>query len=227
MNYKVLIFDADGTLFDFEQAEQQAFKQMLEERDIPFTDSLFQSYLQANKQVWNELEQGHITQEELKYKRFLGFLTLSKLEGQAKDMAISYMQYLSHASILYPNALELIKNLSKDYRVTILTNGLKEVQDRRIRKSILAPYIEDVVISDEIGIAKPDKAIIEHALKNIGHEDKASVMIIGDSLTSDIQGGINASITTVWLNVKKEKRTKNIQPDYEIHTLEELYEILN
>jgi len=226
MNYKVLIFDADGTLFDFVAAEEQAFKRMLNEMDLSFQEELFETYLQANKAVWQELEKGLITQEELKYKRFLGFKKLAAIEKDAKDMAISYMNHLADASILYPEALELIQELAKDYTITILTNGLREVQDKRIRQSVLRPYLSDVVISDEEGIAKPDPRIIDLALDRVNHVDKSSVMIIGDSLTSDIQGGLNASITTVWFNKEQAINTSKVKPDYEISTLEELKNIL-
>jgi len=226
MNYKVLIFDADGTLFDFVAAEEQAFKQMLADIHIEFTEQLFNQYLKANQSVWQELEQGLITQEELKYKRFLGFNELAAINKDAKEMAISYMNHLSNASILYPEALKLIQELSQDYTITILTNGLREVQDKRIRRSILSPYLRDVVISDEEGIAKPDPRIIDLALKRINHQKKSDVMIIGDSLTSDIQGGQNASITTVWFNKEQSINTSKIRPDYEIARLEDLKKIL-
>lgn len=226
MKYKILIFDADGTLFDFTAAEEQAFKEMLKEMDLTFHKKLFETYLQANKEVWLELEKGLITQEELKYKRFLGFKELSAIKKDAKEMAISYMNHLADASILYPKAKEFIQELAKDYTITILTNGLREVQDKRIRQSILSPYLTDVVISDEEGIAKPDPRIIDLALARINHQEKSDVMIIGDSLTSDIQGGQNASITTVWLNKENIVNTTKITPDYEISTLEELKNIL-
>ncbi len=226
MNYKVLIFDADGTLFDFEQAEQQAFYAMLKDFDILPSNDLFESYLIENKKAWSDLEQGNITQEELKTRRFLGFIRVASLEGNAKAYAASYMHHLSEQSILYPDALNIIEKLSKDYTLTILTNGLREVQHQRIRYSALRPYIKDVVISDELGIAKPNPKIIEYALKNINHLEKENVMIIGDSLTSDIQGGLNASITTVWYNPNRIINKTTIKPTHEIHSLDELFMLL-
>lgn len=226
MRFQVLIFDADGTLFDFEQAESEALAAMLQEFNIAPSSSLFTDYFAENKKAWAKLEQGIITQDELKIKRFEGFIHTANLKQNANALAQSYMKHLANQSILFPKALSVIKQLSSTYVVTILTNGLKEVQHKRIRQSILAPYVKDVVISDELGITKPNPKIIEHALQNIHHSTIDDVMIIGDSLTSDIQAGINASITTVWYNPKQKPNHTSIKPDYEIVKLDDLFAIL-
>jgi putative hydrolase of the HAD superfamily len=136
------------------------------------------------------------------------------------------MKHLANASFLFDESIELIESLHKDFKLTIVTNGLTDVQSKRIRKSVIAKYFEDIVISEEIKVAKPDPRIFEHALKNIKHTDKSKVLMVGDSLTSDIQGGINFGVDTCWYNPRKLENKTEIKPTYEISSLVELKDIL-
>jgi putative hydrolase of the HAD superfamily len=223
MAYKIILLDADGTLFDFEKAEIIAFKNMLTDFGVSYSEWLFSIYLRENKQVWQELEKGIISQEKLKTERFKRFLETSKITGDEKQYAASYMAHLANASILFDDALDVVKKLSENHTLIIVTNGLKEVQHKRIRESILKPYIKKVIISDEFGKAKPDPSIIYHALEGESYDDlKQDVVIIGDSLTSDIKGGINAGISTVWYNPNHLKNKSDIIPDFEISNFNEL-----
>lgn len=115
----------------------------------------------------------------------------------------------------------------KDYRLAIVTNGLKDVQNNRIRKSTIAKYFEDIVISEEVELSKPDPKIFELSLNNIKHTDKNKVLIVGDSLTSDIQGGINFGVDTCWFNPNKVSNETGIKPTYEISNLMKLKDILD
>lgn len=222
MSYDILLLDADGTLFDFEAAELYAFKEMLNEHQIEYSQSLFDTYETINEKIWQELEKGLISQEDLKVMRFSRFIEAADLNGQDTDFAKSFMSHLADASILFDDAFDVVKSLFKHKTLFIITNGLKEVQQKRIRQSHLAPFVKEVVISDEIGITKPDPRIITQTLKKHHITDKANVAIVGDSLTSDIQGGINASITTIWYNPSKKSNHTAIKPDYEITDLNEL-----
>ncbi len=138
----------------------------------------------------------------------------------------SYMKHLSHASFLYDDSINLIESLHKNYRLSIVTNGLKDVQNNRIRKSIIAKYFEEVVISEEVQVSKPNPKIFEHALNNMNYTDKRKVLMVGDSLSSDIQGGINFGIDTCWFNSNKILNKTDTQPTYEIFNLMELKDIL-
>jgi putative hydrolase of the HAD superfamily len=142
------------------------------------------------------------------------------------EFAKSYMQNLSNCSFLFDGSLELIENLSKNYKLLIITNGLTAVQENRIRKSIISKHFEDVVISEEISISKPNPKIFEHALENIHHTNKNTVLMVGDSLTSDIQGGINFGIDTCWYNPNKLENNSNITPKHEISNFEALNHLL-
>ena len=137
-----------------------------------------------------------------------------------------YIKHLSGASFLYADSLEMIESLYPECRLSIITNGLMEVQENRIRTSAIAKYFEEVVISEEVKISKPDPRIFEHALSQLRHTDKSKVLMVGDSLTSDIQGGINAGIDTCWFNPNRTVNKTGIKPTYEISNWRGLKNIL-
>jgi putative hydrolase of the HAD superfamily len=227
MKYEIIIFDADETLFDFKKSESEAFKNTMLEFDIEYDENHhFKIYQGINTAIWKEFEDGIITQEKLKIERFKRLSDRLNAGFDEVAFAKSYMKHLSHASFLYDDSIVLVKSLHKDYRLTIVTNGLKDVQDGRIRKSVIAKYFEDIVVSEEVNISKPDPKIFEHALTNINHADKSKVLIVGDSLTSDIQGGINFGVDTCWFNPNKIVNRTSIKPTYEISNLMELKEII-
>jgi len=223
MKYEVIIFDADETLFDFKKSEREAIKNSMIEFNIDYDEKYhLEIYSKINSEIWKEFEKGLITQNKLKVERFKRLSIKLNIKFDEITFAKSYMKHLSNASFLYDDSLSLIKDLSKDYKLIIITNGLTDVQDRRIRKSIIATYFDDIVISEEVNIAKPDPKIFSLALNNINYTDKDKVLIVGDSLTSDIKGGINFGIDTCWYNPTKIINNTKIHPTYEIFNLTDL-----
>lgn len=214
-------------MFDFKRSEKKAFESTLIDFGIKYKEDYhFKAYKEINKAIWRELENGLITQKKLKIERFRRLSTSLDIKFDEVDFANVFMKHLSQASFLYEGSIELVKNLTKDYRLTIITNGLSIVQDNRIKKSIVAGYFEDIVVSEEIGISKPNPQIFQHALNNINYTDKNKVLIVGDSLTSDIQGGINFGIDTCWFNPTMKLNTLGINPTYTISNFMELKNIL-
>jgi putative hydrolase of the HAD superfamily len=227
MKYEIIIFDADETLFDFRKSEKDAFKNTMLEFDVEYDENHhLKIYEEINTAIWKEFEEGLITQKKLKTERFKRFSDRLEAGFDENELAKSYIKHLANASFLFDDSMELVKSLHKDYRLTIVTNGLKDVQDHRIRRSVIGEYFEDVVISEEVEVSKPDPKIFELALNNIKHTDKSKVLIVGDSLTSDIQGGINFGVDTCWYNPKKVENKTGIKPTYEISNLMELKRIL-
>lgn len=227
MKYEIIIFDADETLFDFKKSERDAFKNTMLEFDIEYDENHhLKLYQGINTAIWKEFEEGLITQDKLKVERFKRLSDTLNAGFDENKFAKSYMKHLANASFLYEDSMKLAESLHKDYRLTIVTNGLKDVQDNRIRKSIIAKYFEDIVVSEEVKVAKPDPKIFEHTLNNIKHTDKSKVLIVGDSLTSDIQGGINFGVDTCWYNPNKIENKTAVKPTYEISSLMELKVIL-
>lgn len=220
MKYDIIIFDADETLFDFKKSERDAFKNTMLEFNINYNENYhLKIYKDINTAIWKELEDGLITQKKLKVERFKRLSDALNAGFDEVEFSKSYMKHLSYASFLYDDSLALIESLSKDYRLSIITNGLKDVQNNRIRKSIIGKYFEDIVISEEVEVSKPDPKIFEHALNNLNYTNKNKVLMVGDSLTSDIQGGINFGIDTCWFNPNKIVNGTEINPTYEISNL--------
>ena len=227
MKYEVILFDADETLFDFKKSERESFKNAMLEFGISYDEAYhLPIYQEINTAIWQEFEQGLITQKALKIERFKRLSHHLDINFDENLFAESYMRSLADASFLYDGSIEFIKHLHRNYRLSIITNGLTSVQETRIKKSVIAQYFEDIVISEEIGVAKPNPEIFEHALKNINHIDKSKVLMVGDSLTSDIQGGINFGIDTCWYNPDKLINQTQIKPIYEISTFNELKDLL-
>lgn len=228
MKYEIIIFDADETLFDFRKSERAAFENTMLEFDIEYDEEHhLKIYQGINAAIWKEFEQGLITQEKLKIERFKRLSEHLDAGFDELAFAKAYMKHLSNASFLFEESLDLVESLHKNFRLTIITNGLRDVQNNRIKKSLIGKYFEDIVISEEVQVSKPDPRIFELALNNIMHTDKSKVLIVGDSLTSDIQGGINFGIDTCWFNPSKVENNTGIKPTYEISSLMELKNILN
>ena len=223
MKYDVIIFDADETLFDFKKSEREAFKNAMLDHGIDYDEAYhLKIYQTINTAIWKEFEEGLITQAKLKVDRFKRLADHLKITFDAEAFSKCYMGHLADASFLYEGSLELVKNLSKTCKLSIVTNGLTDVQTKRIRHSMIAPYFKDIVISEEVKVSKPNPAIFEHALNHLNHNDKRTVLMVGDSLTSDIQGGINFGIDTCWYNPNQISNYTAIKPTYEAKNFEEL-----
>lgn len=227
MKYEIIIFDADDTLFDFRKSERDAFKNTMVEFNIEYDENYhLKIYSDINTAIWKEFEDGFITQNELKVERFKRLSDKLNIDFNEVEFAKSYIKHLSFASFLYNDSMSLIESLHKNYRLSIITNGLTEVQDNRIRKSAIAKYFENIVISEEVQVSKPDSKIFELTLNNMKYTDKSKVLMVGDSLTSDMQGGINFGIDTCWFNPDKITNKTVIKPNYEISNLMNLKDIL-
>ncbi len=228
MKYELILFDADETLFDFRKSEKYAFENSMREFNLSYNEDYhLKIYSDINAKVWKEFEEGSISQEMLKIERFKRLSNKLGIYFNEVDFARAYMNHLSDASFLYNESVQLIEDISKNHRLAIITNGLKEVQNKRVGKSIISNYFETIAISEELQVAKPDPKIFEITLSSINYTDKSKVLMVGDSLTSDIQGGINFGIDTCWYNPNKSTNKSKITPTYEINCLMDLKSILD
>ena len=227
MKYNILLFDADETLFDFKLSEKVAFSKTMHDFNIAYDEKYHHPiYDQINSAIWKEFEMGKITQEVLKIERFRRLSETLNLNFNPSDFAKKFMGHLSEASYIYPDAQRLLQHLSTNFKLGIITNGLYEVQKKRIGKSDISKYFEVIIISEKVGLAKPDQAIFKLTLEEMQANDTKKVLMIGDSLTSDIQGGINAGIDTCWFNSLKKTNKSAIVPTHEIHSLMDLLTVL-
>ncbi len=200
MRYDVILFDADGTLFDFHRSEYEAIKETFESFGIKADDELIADYSRINDSLWKMLERGEIEKSVLLYRRFELVCEKYSFDADAKLMAKAYMEALSHKAYLIDGAEALCRDLFGKVRMYIVTNGVDFIQKRRYAKSGIGQYFECAFISGEIGYEKPSVEYFEHVAKNIANFDKSRALIVGDSLTSDIKGGIGYGIDTCWYN---------------------------
>ena len=224
--YQWLIFDADNTLFDFNHAQEEAFYQLLRAEELSSENGLYDLYREINHRAWQELETGKLSAEEIKYIRFERlFQKIGHNKGDAHLAGSRYLRYLSACSTLLDGAEQLIRSLAVDYLMLLITNGLKEVQRPRFGRSPLLPFFEDIIISGEVGYAKPDPQIFDHAFKG-RPVDKTQILMIGDSLSSDIAGGQTWGIDTCWFNPGQTENRTDIIPTYEVTSFRVLQNLL-
>lgn len=227
MKYEVILFDADETLFDFHRSEKYAFEKTMRAFDFPYEESLhLKVYHDVNIAIWKEFEEGRITQQVLKVERFRRLAERLQAAFVPEEFSKSYEKHLGDACFLLDGSAELVERLHAKYRLAIVTNGLKSVQEKRISKSPIARFFDTIVISEAAGVSKPDPRIFELVLCNLGHSDKRTVLMVGDSLTSDIAGGLNYGINTCWYNPGRLEAGNGIKPTYEITTLKALRKVL-
>ena len=223
---KNVLFDLDDTLLDFHRAEAEAIRHTLREIGIDATDETVGLYSRINRSCWAKLETGEYTRDQVLHNRFDFLFEALGVEGDAHATQKLYEYRLSLGAYYVDGAEELLNALYGKYRLYLATNGIVNVQSRRIKDSGIGKYFEDIFVSERIGYNKPDKRFFDAAFSRIdGFKHEESVMV-GDLLTSDIRGGINAGIKTVYFNPKGKENDTDIHPDYEIHSLAELAGLL-
>ncbi|MEM7333303.1 MAG: YjjG family noncanonical pyrimidine nucleotidase [Chloroflexota bacterium] len=224
--YQWLLFDADNTLFDFSLAEEKAFQATFAAQNLPFSDKTFQQYKQINKIVWEQFEQGLLTPDEVKVTRFERLFEALHIEQDSKRFSTAYTDQLSLRDDLLDGVEALLATLAPTYKMGLITNGLKKVQRSRLARSSIQSYFDPVIISEEVGSKKPETKIFDVAFTAMGNPAKASVLIIGDSLSSDILGGINYGIDTCWYNPSRKPNSDRLPLTYEIQSLDQLPQLL-
>jgi len=224
IKYKYILIDLDDTLLDFKKAEQFAFKQLLKFNDLDDFELYFNLYQKINLKLWSDFEKGLITKEKLAVQRFaLTFSKHSKLNYQM--MNEQFMMFISTASFPIDGSYELLKYLRKKYKVYVVSNGIKNLQILRLNHSRMMDLIDGYVFSEETSAPKPHLAYFDFLFKkyklNFNYKD---FIIIGDSLSSDIQGALNLGIDSIWFNPKLEKIDS--KSTYTVSKLEEIIKIL-
>ncbi|MGT2932831.1 YjjG family noncanonical pyrimidine nucleotidase [Streptococcus catagoni] len=227
MSYHFLLFDLDHTLMDFDQAEEVALTELLKECQIRDIQAYKDYYKPMNQAMWKDLELKRISKTELVNTRFA---RLFDYFGQSVDgiyLAERYQEHLKSQGQTYPGASALLKKLSEaGFEIYAATNGITKIQNGRLQASDIKSYFKKVFISEQAASQKPDQAFYQWIGQQIAHFDKAKTLMIGDSLTADIQGGNRAHIDTVWYNPKRVKNLSQANPTYEVSSFEELQELL-
>ncbi len=225
---KVLLWDIDGTILDFLKAEYEAIKSCFHVFGLgECTNEMIQKYSLINKKYWEKLERNELTKQEVLHGRFREFF---ESEGISTDCVEAfnkeYQIRLGDTICFRDDSYELLKNLKGKVKQYAVTNGTKVAQDRKLAKSGLIDIFDGVFISEEVGVEKPGIGFFQYVFSQIGEYPPNEMMIIGDSLTSDMQGGNNAGIVCCWYNPKNQINNKDLRIDYEIDNLQQILDII-
>ena len=221
-----LFLDLDDTILDFHKAERIAISKTIRDFGVEPTEEILAMYHTINKWHWEQLELGKLTRAEVLVKRFGVLFEKLGVAVDAEKCAKVYEGNLSQGHYFLPGAEEAVKALHKKYRLFLASNGTASVQKGRMTSANLYRFFETVFVSQEIGHNKPSKAYFDAAFARIPDFDPEKCIMVGDSLTSDILGGINAGIKTVWINPGHAPGRPDIVPDYEIESLSQLEDLL-
>lgn len=226
VKYPILLLDADDTLFDFQQAEQNALEQLMEDFGYSCNENERTQYRNINEALWRRHEAGELTKEELQATRFTRFFEALSIQGDGLAANERYLDHLAGQRCLMDGALKVCRELSSFCRLYIVTNGISGVQRKRLELSPLKALISDIFVSEDTGSQKPKPEFFSYVFAKIPDFRREKALIVGDSITSDIQGGINAGIDTCWLNRKGKDISGGIMPTYEISQLWQLPQLI-
>ena len=220
--YRYVLMDVDNTLLDFDFSERHALAKTLASYGYPVDGETVGAYHRANKLLWDAFEKGDITQEELIVRRFQEFMDAIGGNYDPAEMNQRYMERLASCSRMLPGAEDFCQTVAREGRsLAIVTNGVAMVQHGRVDHAPIRPLFEKVYISAELGCRKPSAAIFDAVCQDMGITDRSQAVVFGDSLTSDVLGGVNAGMDTIWFNPKHAPQDAPIQPTWETHTYQQ------
>lgn len=223
---RTVLFDLDDTLLDFHKAEAIALRQTLIELNLEPEETTITRYSEINAAQWRLLEEGKLTREQVLTRRFAILfeeLGVERSSAQAKEI---YEHLLGVGHYFIPGAPEVLEALAPDYDLYLVSNGTATVQESRLESAGIKPYFKDIFISQLVGFDKPQKEFFDRCFAQIPNFSREEAIIVGDSLTSDMRGGLNAGIRTCWFNPHQKPRREDIPVDYEIAALSELPALL-
>lgn len=225
---KVILWDIDGTILNFEEAEKQAIRKGFSVFGLgECTDEMLRVYSSINKGYWKRLEKGELTKMEVLEGRFRDFFEQYNLDTSVvKEFNKAYQINLGDTVCFNDNGLEIVRTCKGKVLQYAVTNGTRAAQERKLNNSGLIHLFDGVFISDIVGYEKPSVKFFDSVFEEIGDFDRSDVVIVGDSLTSDMQGGKNAGIVTCWYNPMNQKNDLQLQLDYEISNLAQVLELI-
>ena len=223
-----ILWDVDGTLLNFEAAEKAAIRALFQEFGFGVcTDEMLKRYSQINKIYWERLERKEVTRQEVLEGRFRDFFAEERLDiSAAPEFNERYQISLGDTIVFYDDSYEIVKSLRGKVKQYVVSNGTITAQTKKLRRSGLGELMDGIFLSEQLGVEKPDVHFFEQVFEQTGLTDKRQIMIIGDSLSSDILGGNNAGIITCWYNPEHKQPQSGVRIDYEITDLHEIYNLI-
>lgn len=220
--YQWILFDADETLFSFDAFT--GLQRVFTKYGIDFTLQDYQAYQNINQALWTEYQNNQITAQQLQNQRFDAWA--NKLQISSQELNHAFLTTMADICVPLEGTISLLNSLKGKAKLGIITNGFTEMQQARLEKTGLKNHFDLLVISEQVGIAKPHQGIFEYALSIMGHPDRHQVLMVGDNPESDILGGLNAGLDTCWLNVDGRAALEGITPHYQVTSLAELENLL-
>ncbi|OCH23678.1 pyrimidine 5'-nucleotidase [Aliivibrio sp. 1S128] len=224
MKYQWILFDADETLFHFDAFA--GLQRMFSGYGVNFSKEQFIEYQLVNKPLWVQYQDNEITAQQLQEIRFEYWA--NEVGVTPKAMNTAFMMAMAEICAPLDGARELLDSLlANNVKMGIITNGFTELQKNRLEKTEFSHYFELIVISEQVGVAKPDKRIFEHTFSMMGEVELSSILMVGDNPDSDVLGGMNAGIDTCWLNASLQECPDGVKPTYTVKTLNDLQVLLD
>jgi 2-haloacid dehalogenase len=224
-----ILWDVDGTLLDFNAAEKAAVRSLFAEFGLGLcTDQMIARYSEINLRYWERLERKELSKPDILVFRFRDFFAEYGIDTSlAAPFNDKYQIRLGDTIVFRDNSYDLVASLCGKVKQYVVSNGTILAQTKKLKASGLGALMDGVFLSEEVGVEKPDVKFFEKVFSELDEKDKSRILIVGDSLTSDMQGGVNAGIVTCWYNPFKKPQKSNLHLDYEISDLHEVYGILN
>ncbi|MGL4767573.1 MAG: pyrimidine 5'-nucleotidase [Formosimonas sp.] len=220
--YDWILFDADETLFHFDSFA--GLRRMLASYSVDFTANDFAQYQAVNKPLWVAYQNGSIDASQLQTQRFEAWAV--RLNTSAQELNHAFINAMADICAPMDGVVAVLDALRQDYRLGIITNGFTQLQQTRLERTRLHGHFEVLVISEQVGVAKPDRAIFDHALQLMGQPERARVLMVGDTPESDIIGGLQAGLHTCWLNHGDKMLPEGVVPTYQISHINGLTDVL-
>ncbi|TCL55711.1 2-haloacid dehalogenase [Kineothrix alysoides] len=225
--FEIILWDVDQTLLDFKRSENYAVRYCFGLFGLKVTDEIVAMYSGINEGFWKRIEKGEITKKEALVERFRAFFSQIGVTGvEPEEFQMHYADALGSVYYYQDDSYELVKQLKGQYRQYLVTNGVTHTQRKKLKLSGLDQLVEDIFVSEEIGVPKPQKEYFDRCFSRIQDFDKEKVIIVGDSLSSDMLGGNNAGLVTCWYNPGGLKNESEVRIDYEIKNLQDIISVL-
>lgn len=224
--YNCIMMDIDNTLLDFDAAEHKALLETLQQFSLPCDEAAVSRYHEINSSLWGELNKGKIRRDKLVVERFDRFVKEIGAAAKAAELNRAYTEHLATHADVIPGAEEALQELAEVATMIAVSNGTESVERGRLKLSGFEKYFDDIFISEAVGVSKPNPKIFQMAMRKLGIEHSDKVLVVGDSLSADIQGGVNAGLDTCWVNMNGLENESGLTPTYEVKALCELYPIV-
>ncbi len=223
---KIVLLDLDNTLIDFNECARHSIMNIFSELGFEYSENVFETFICENVKIWKRLEKGEITKADLRANRWNIILKKLGIDYDGTIIEEKFENGVAQGAYAVDGAYELLDYLYPKYELYIVSNGFRFVQESRLKIGDFRKYFQDIFLSEDIGIQKPAKEFFAHCFYKLNHPKKENVILIGDSLSADITGGLNYGIDCIWFNKNGDKLPENIEPTYVVDKLKKIKDIL-